>query len=235
MKETLNFQTETSELLNLMIHSIYTHKEIFLRELISNASDALDKLKFKALTDQTILKGDNEFKIEIFINKEKNTITIKDNGIGMTHEEVISNIGTIAKSGSRAFTEAMKEAKNNKDDLSIIGQFGVGFYSSFMIANKITLKTKSPDSETGVKWVSTGEGSFTIEDTKKSDRGTEIILHLREEENKEDSNAEYLEEYKIKELIQKYSDYVRYPILLEVTKTIEDDKISDYNKYSYPP
>jgi molecular chaperone HtpG len=223
-KETLNFQTETKELLNLMIHSIYTHKEIFLRELISNASDALDKLKFKALTDQTILKDDNEFKVEIFINKEKKTITIKDNGIGMTHEEVVSNIGTIAKSGSRAFTEALKEAKNNNDDLSIIGQFGVGFYSSFMVANKITLKTKSPDSDTGVKWVSTGEGSFTIEDTKKSDRGTEIILHLREEENKEDSNAEYLEEYKIKELIQKYSDYVRYPILLEVTKTIEDEE-----------
>ncbi len=226
-KETLNFQTETKELLNLMIHSIYTHKEIFLRELISNASDALDKLKFKALTEPNILKDNNEFKIEIFVNKEKNTITIKDNGIGMTHDEVISNIGTIAKSGSRAFTEALKEAKNNKDDLSIIGQFGVGFYSSFMVANKITLKTKSPDSETGVKWVSTGEGSFTIEDTKKSDRGTEIILHLREEENKEDSNAEYLEEYKIKELIQKYSDYVRYPILLEVTKTVEDEETKE--------
>jgi molecular chaperone HtpG len=226
-KETLNFQTETKELLNLMIHSIYTHKEIFLRELISNASDALDKLKFKALTDQDILKDDNEFKIEIFINKEKNTITIKDNGIGMTHDEVISNIGTIAKSGSRAFTEALKEAKNNNDDLSIIGQFGVGFYSSFMVANKITLKTKTPDSDTGVKWVSTGEGSFTIEDTKKSSRGTEVILHLRPEENKEDSNAEYLEEYKIKELIQKYSDYVRYPILLEVTKTVEDEETKE--------
>ena len=226
-KETLNFQTETKELLNLMIHSIYTHKEIFLRELVSNASDALDKLKFKALTDQNILKGDNEFKIEIFLNKEKNTITIKDNGIGMTHEEVISNIGTIAKSGSRAFTKALKEAKNNTEELSVIGQFGVGFYSSFMVANKITLKTKSSDSDTGVKWVSTGEGSFTIEDTKKSDRGTEIILHLRPEENEEDSNVEYLEEYKIKELIQKYSDYVRYPILLEVTKTIEDEETKE--------
>lgn len=226
-KETLNFQTETKELLNLMIHSIYTHKEIFLRELISNSSDALDKLKFKALTDQEILKDNNEFKIEIFIDKHEKTITIKDNGIGMTHEEVISNIGTIAKSGSRAFTEALKEAKNNKEDLSIIGQFGVGFYSAFMIADKIILKTKSADSDTGVKWISTGEGSFTIEDTKKSDRGTEIILHLRSEENKEDSNEEYLEEYKIKELIQKYSDYVRYPILLEVTKTVEDEKTKE--------
>ncbi|MGB6128754.1 MAG: molecular chaperone HtpG [Psychrilyobacter sp.] len=226
-KETLNFQTETKELLNLMIHSIYTHKEIFLRELISNSSDALDKLKFKALTDQEILKDNSEFKIEIFIDKHEKTITIKDNGIGMTHEEVISNIGTIAKSGSRAFTEALKEAKNNKEDLSIIGQFGVGFYSAFMIADKIILKTKSADSDTGVKWISTGEGSFTIEDTKKSDRGTEIILHLRSEENKEDSNEEYLEEYKIKELIQKYSDYVRYPILLEVTKTVEDEKTKE--------
>lgn len=226
-KETLNFQTETKELLNLMIHSIYTHKEIFLRELISNASDALDKLKFKALTDPKILEDNNEFKIEIFVDKEKNTITIKDNGIGMTHEDVISNIGTIAKSGSRAFTEAMKEAKNNKDDLSIIGQFGVGFYSAFMIADKITLNTKSPDSDKGVRWVSTGEGSFTIEEINKADRGTEIILHLRSEENKEDSNEEYLEEYKIKELIKKYSDYVRYPILLEVTKSNVDEETNE--------
>jgi len=226
-KETLNFQTETKELLNLMIHSIYTHKEIFLRELISNASDALDKLKFKSLTDPKILQDDNEFKIEIFINKDKKTITIKDNGIGMTHEEVISNIGTIAKSGSRAFTEAMKEAKNNKDDLSIIGQFGVGFYSSFMIADKIILNTKSPNSDKGVRWISTGEGSFTIEETKNSHRGTEIILHLRSEENKEDSNEEYLEEYKIKELIKKYSDYVRYPILLEVTKSNVDEETNE--------
>ncbi len=226
-KETLNFQTETKELLNLMIHSIYTHKEIFLRELISNASDALDKLKFKALTDPKILEDNNEFKIEIFVDKEKNTITIKDNGIGMTHEDVISNIGTIAKSGSRAFTEAMKEAKNNKDDLSIIGQFGVGFYSAFMIADKITLNTKSSDSDKGVRWVSTGEGSFTIEEINKADRGTEIILHLRSEENKEDSNEEYLEEYKIKELIKKYSDYVRYPILLEVTKSNVDEETNE--------
>ena len=226
-KETLNFQTETKELLNLMIHSIYTHKEIFLRELISNASDALDKLKFKALTDQNLLKDDSDFKIEIFLDKKNNTITIKDNGIGMTHDEVISNIGTIAKSGSRAFTKALKDAKNNKDEFSIIGQFGVGFYSSFMVANKITLKTKSVDSDTGIKWISNGEGSFTIEDIKKEDRGTEIILHLRSEENKEDSNEEYLEEYKIKELIQKYSDYVRYPILLEVTKIEEDEKTKE--------
>jgi len=142
-KETLNFQTETKELLNLMIHSIYTHKEIFLRELISNASDALDKLKFEAITNPEILGKNNDFKIEISLNKEKNTITIKDNGIGMTHDEVISNIGTIAKSGSRAFTQAMKEAKNNNEELSVIGQFGVGFYSAFMVADKITLETKS--------------------------------------------------------------------------------------------
>jgi molecular chaperone HtpG len=226
-KETLNFQTETKELLNLMIHSIYTHKEIFLRELISNASDALDKLKFEAITTPEILKEDNDFKVEIFLNKEKNTITIKDNGIGMTHDEVISNIGTIAKSGSRAFTEALKDAKEKKDDLSIIGQFGVGFYSAFMVADKIVLKTRSPKSDKGIKWTSNGEGSFTIEEIKKEDRGTEITLHLRSEENKEDSNTEYLEEYKIKELIKKYSDYVRYPILLEVTKVQEDEETKE--------
>ena len=226
-KETLNFQTETKELLNLMIHSIYTHKEIFLRELISNASDALDKLKVEAITDSNLLGDDNNFKIEIFLDKENKTITIKDNGIGMTHDEVISNIGTIAKSGSKAFTEALKNAKDNKEDLSIIGQFGVGFYSAFMVADKITLKTKSPKSETGVKWESNGEGSFTIENIDLKDRGTEITLHLRTEENEEDSNLEYLEEYKIKELIKKYSDYVRYPILLEVTRIEEDEETKE--------
>ncbi len=226
-KETLNFQTETKELLNLMIHSIYTHKEIFLRELISNASDALDKLKFEAITNPSALGEDTDFKIEIFLDKEKKKIIIKDNGIGMTHNEVITNIGTIAKSGSKAFTEALKEAQNNKEDLSIIGQFGVGFYSSFMVAEEIELKTKSPNSEVGIKWTSKGEGDFTIEEITKEDRGTEIILHLRDEPGNEETNLIYLEEYNIKELIKKYSDYVRYPILLEVTKIEEDEETKE--------
>jgi len=226
-KETLNFQTETKELLNLMIHSIYTHKEIFIRELLSNASDALDKLKFKAITEPEILGDDNDFKIEIFLDKNEKTIKIKDNGIGMTYDEVLKNIGTIAKSGSKAFAEAMKEAKKNTDDLSIIGQFGVGFYSAFMIADKITLETKSPYEDTGVRWVSNGEGNFTIEKIEKEIRGTEITLHLREEDAAEDSNDEYLEEYKIKDLVKKYSDYVIYPILLEVTKSEEDEETKE--------
>jgi len=221
-KQTMNFQTETKELLNLMIHSIYTHKEIFLRELISNASDAIDKLKFKSLTEGDILGSDKEFKIEIFQNKEDKQIIIKDNGIGMTYDEVITNIGTIAKSGSKAFTEAMKQAKEASNDSEIIGQFGVGFYSAFMIADKITLKTKSPYSDTAVMWESNGEGEFTISDIGKADRGTEIILHIREDEEK--SNDEFLEEYRVKELIKKYSDYVRYPINLEVTK---EEKVSE--------
>ena len=226
-KETLNFQTETKELLNLMIHSIYTHKEIFIRELISNASDALDKLKFKAITENEILGEDNNFKIEIFLDSKEKTIKIIDNGIGMTYDEVLANIGTIAKSGSKAFAQAMKDAKKNTDELSIIGQFGVGFYSAFMIADKITLETKSPYEDTGVIWSSNGEGSFTIEKVAKEIRGTEITLHLREEEETEDSNDEYLEEFKIKDLVKKYSDYVIYPILLEVTKSEEDEETKE--------
>ena len=158
---------ETKELLNLMVHSIYTNKEIFLRELISNASDAIDKLKFKALTDTNLLKDGKDFKITIEPNNENSTLIIKDNGIGMTFEEVEENIGTIAKSGSKAFIEKFKEAKEN-EELDIIGQFGVGFYSAFMVADKITLLTKSPYSETTVLWSSNGDGSYSIEDRKST-------------------------------------------------------------------
>ena len=150
-KEEKIFKAETKELLNLMIHSIYTNKEIFLRELISNANDAIDKLKFKSLTDTDILKGDDKFKINISVDKDNRTLTITDNGIGMTYEEVDDNIGTIAKSGSKLFKEQLEEAK--KGDIDIIGQFGVGFYSGFIVADKITLETKSPYSENGVKWI----------------------------------------------------------------------------------
>ena len=156
-KEEKIFKAETKELLNLMIHSIYTNKEIFLRELISNANDAIDKLKFKSLTDTDILKGDNKFKIEISVDKDNRTLTITDNGIGMTYEEVDDNIGTIAKSGSKLFKEQLEEAK--KGDIDIIGQFGVGFYSGFIVADKITLETKSPYSENAVKWISSGDGN----------------------------------------------------------------------------
>jgi molecular chaperone HtpG len=220
LKETLEFQTETSELLNLVIHSIYTHKEIFLRELISNASDAIDKLKFLSITDKNLLEEDEDFKINIFTSKDENFIKISDNGIGMNHDELISNLGTIARSGSKAFMNALKESQK-KSDLDIIGQFGVGFYSAFMVADKITVLTRKAGEDKAYKWESDGKNNFIIEESKKEKRGTEITLHIRKDE--ENPNEEYLEEFKIRELIKKYSDYVRYSINLEV-ETLEEDK-----------
>ncbi|MGL5780341.1 molecular chaperone HtpG [Cetobacterium sp.] len=235
-KETKVFQAETKELLNLMVHSIYTHKEIFLRELISNASDATDKLKFKALTDTHILDSSEELCITITPNEELRTLTITDHGIGMTFEEVVENIGTIAKSGSKAFLSSLEEAKKN-NDLNIIGQFGVGFYSAFMVADKIILETKSPYSDKGVRWTSTGEGSYEIEEIDKTERGTSINLYLKDN----DEDKEFLNEYKIKGLIKKYSDYVKYPIMLKderinstkpIWKTPKDElKDEDYNEF----
>lgn len=235
-KETKVFQAETKELLNLMVHSIYTHKEIFLRELISNASDATDKLKFRALTDTHILDSSEELCITITPNEELRTLTITDHGIGMTFEEVVENIGTIAKSGSKAFLSSLEEAKKN-NDLNIIGQFGVGFYSAFMVADKIILETKSPYSDKGVRWTSTGEGSYEIEEIDKTERGTSITLYLKDN----DEDKEFLNEYKIKGLIKKYSDYVKYPIMLKderinstkpIWKTPKDElKDEDYNEF----
>ena len=234
-KEEKIFKAETKELLNLMIHSIYTNKEIFLRELISNANDAIDKLKFKSLTDTDILKGDDKFKIEISVDKDNRTLTITDNGIGMTYEEVDENIGTIAKSGSKLFKEQLEEAK--KGDIDIIGQFGVGFYSGFIVADKITLETKSPYSENGVKWISSGDGNYEIEEILKEDRGTKITLHLKDE----DEYNEFLEDWKIKDLVKKYSNYIRYEIyfgdeVVNSTKPIwkkdkNELKDEDYNEF----
>lgn len=234
-KEEKIFKAETKELLNLMIHSIYTNKEIFLRELISNANDAIDKLKFKSLTDTDILKGDNKFKIEISVDKDNRTLTITDNGIGMTYEEVDDNIGTIAKSGSKLFKEQLEEAK--KGDIDIIGQFGVGFYSGFIVADKITLETKSPYSENGVKWISSGDGNYEIEEITKQDRGTKITLHLKDG----DEYNEFLEDWKIKDLVKRYSNYIRYEIyfgdeVINSTKPIwkkdkKELKDEDYNEF----
>lgn len=234
-KEEKIFKAETKELLNLMIHSIYTNKEIFLRELISNANDAIDKLKFKSLTDTDILKGDDKFRIDISVDKDNRTLTITDNGIGMTYEEVDDNIGTIAKSGSKLFKEQLEEAK--KGDIDIIGQFGVGFYSGFIVADKITLETKSPYSENGVKWISSGDGNYEIEEISKQDRGTKITLHLKDG----DEYNEFLEDWKIKELVKKYSNYIRYEIyfgdeVINSTKPIwkkdkKELKDEDYNEF----
>ena len=216
-RQTENFQAETKELLNLMVHSIYTNKEIFLRELISNASDAVDKLRFKALTDTELLKDGNDFKITISADKDNKTLIICDNGIGMTFDEVNENIGTIAKSGSKAFIEKFKEAKENSD-IDIIGQFGVGFYSAFMVADNITILTKSPASDLTVKWSSNGDGSYNIEEIENSDdlkRGTKIILHLKDDE------TEFLEDYKISSLVKKHSNSIKYSIFLK------DERLND--------
>lgn len=217
-KETLAFQAETTKLLDLMIHSIYTHKEIFLRELVSNASDALDKIRFLSLTDNSLLENDGDFKVFIEVDKKKRTLTISDNGIGMTRDEVVQNLGTIAKSGSKAFIDALQKKDKSAGDMTLIGQFGVGFYSAFMVADKVKVITKAPKSE-AVVWESQGEGKFTIESGERASRGTTIVLTLRKpEKDEEDVYTEYLDDWKIRELIKKYSDYIRYPIEMDITK-----------------
>ncbi len=216
MAKTKEFQTESKKLLNLMINSIYTHNEIFLRELISNASDAIDKRHHISLTDDTV-EGEENYEIFLVPDKENRTLTIKDNGIGMTEEELINQLGTIAESGSKAFLEKLE-----KKDLDIIGQFGVGFYSAFMVASRVFVKTRSPYSEKAYLWQSEGESTYTIDETKKEDYGTEITLVLREDDSeKEESYSEFLDEDTLQSLVKKYSDYVRYPIRMEVTKTKE--------------
>lgn len=215
MKETKEFQTKSKELLNLMINSIYSNNEIFLRELISNASDAIDKYRYQALSS----KGEmplNEFEINISVDKKKRTITISDNGIGMSKEDLINNLGTIAKSGSKDFASKLKEAKE-KQDLNIIGQFGVGFYSAFMVASKIEVLTKTYNGQ-GYLFTSDGQESYTIEEKDKETTGTQITIYLKKSSKEVDYDS-YLEQYKIKNLVKKYSDYIRYPIKMMVTKS----------------
>jgi len=210
-KETLGFQAEVKQLLQLMIHSLYSNKEIFLRELISNASDAADKLRFEALSDSALFENDSDLKIRVSYDKAARTITISDNGIGMNRQEVVDNIGTIAKSGTREFFQAL--TGDQAKDANLIGQFGVGFYSSFIIADKVTLTTRRAGltPEHGVRWESTGEGDYTLEVIEKADRGTEVTLHLREGED------EFLNDWKLKSIIRKYSDHITLPIVMKKT------------------
>lgn len=211
--KTKQFKAESKKLLDLMINSIYTNKEIFLRELISNASDAIDKIYYKSLTDSSILVDKEKLEINLSVDKEKRTITIEDNGIGMNKEELESNLGTIAKSGSLAF----KNENEKKEDIDIIGQFGVGFYSSFMVAKKIEVISKSYKEEQAYKWESEGAQGYSIEEADKKDVGTKIILYLRDNTEDEDYD-QFLEEYKIKEIVKTYSDYIRYPIKMKVVR-----------------
>ncbi len=211
-KKVCSFQAETKELLNLMINSLYTHREIFLRELISNSSDALDKVYFQSLTDHDLLGDDHELKIEIEVNKDNKTLTISDNGIGMTYDEVTENIGTIAKSGTKAFVDKLKES----DDIDLIGKFGVGFYSSFMAANKVELITRSAKAEKGVRWESEGDGNYTIEEIETNNRGTKIILYLKEEAmDSTNPEEDFSNQYTIQNLVKKHSNYISYPIHMD--------------------
>lgn len=221
------FKAESKKLLDMMINSIYTHKEIFLRELISNASDAIDKLYFRSLTDNAVKLSKDDFKIQIDIDKENRTITLTDNGIGMTAEELESNLGTIAKSGSFNFKNENADDENAQD-ISVIGQFGVGFYSSFMVADKVEVVSKAFGDDTAHKWVSSGADGYTIEECDKEDAGTVITLHIKEDTENEDY-SQYLEQYKIDELVKKYSDYIRYPIVMEMSHQVPDpDKEGEY-------
>jgi len=215
-KETLGFQAEVQQLLRLVAHSLYSHKEVFLRELISNASDACDKLRFEALTDGALYENDPELKIRVSFDKDARTITVADNGIGMDRQEVIDNIGTIARSGTRQFMQ--KLTGDQAKDANLIGQFGVGFYSSFIVADKVTLRTRRAGMgpEHGVYWESAGEGEYTLETIEKADRGTEVVLHLREDE------SDLLNEWQLRSIITKYSDHITLPVIMPVQKYSED-------------
>ena len=218
------FKAESQRLLDLMIHSIYTHKEIFLREIISNASDAIDKLAYTALTDDKVGINRDEFAITITRDPENRTLTVSDNGIGMSKEEMIENLGTIAKSGSLGFKQAMEK----NEDIDIIGQFGVGFYSAFMVASSITVISKKYGEDKAWKWVSDGADGYTIEETEKDAPGTDVIMTLKAD-TEDEKYSEYLEEYEIRSLIRKYSDYIRYPIKMEVTKSRPVEEPKDEN------
>src|SRR5947209_4052889 len=210
--ETLGFQAEVKQLLHLMIHSLYGNKEIFLRELISNASDAADKLRFEALSDNALYGSDSDLKIRVSFDRKARTIAVSDNGVGMSRDEVVQNIGTIAKSGTREFFHSL--TGDQAKDARLIGQFGVGFYSSFIVAGRVTLLTRRAGlaADQGVRWESDGGGEFTVEAAEKAGRGTDVILHLREGED------ELLSEWKLKAIIRKYSDHIAIPIVMKKLK-----------------
>jgi molecular chaperone HtpG len=218
-KETLEFQTEARQILHLMTHSLYSNKEIFLRELVSNASDACDKLRFEALADDSLYEGDSELSIHVEFDEEAKTITISDNGVGMSRQEVIDNIGTIASSGTRKFLDSM--TGDQAKDSQMIGQFGVGFYSSFIVADKVVLETRraGATADEGVRWESDGEGSFSLESIDDASRGTKVVLHLKEGE------AEFANEYRLKSVIKQYSDHISIPVTMTENELDDEGKV----------
>ncbi|HDB9211454.1 TPA: molecular chaperone HtpG [Escherichia coli] len=223
-QETRGFQSEVKQLLHLMIHSLYSNKEIFLRELISNASDAADKLRFRALSNPDLYEGDGELRVRVSFDKDKRTLTISDNGVGMTRDEVIDHLGTIAKSGTKSFLESL--GSDQAKDSQLIGQFGVGFYSAFIVADKVTVRTRAAGEkpENGVFWESAGEGEYTVADITKEDRGTEITLHLREGED------EFLDDWRVRSIISKYSDHIALPVEIEKREEKDGETIISWEK-----
>ncbi|MDX1553916.1 MAG: molecular chaperone HtpG, partial [Marinobacter sp.] len=217
-KETLGFQTEVKQLLNLMIHSLYSNKEIFLRELISNASDAEDKLRFAALKDDSLFENDPELKIRLDYDAENNTVTLADNGIGMTRDDVVQNLGTIARSGTAEFLKQL--SGDEKKDSKLIGQFGVGFYSSFIVADSVEVFTRRAGApvEEGVHWESKGDGEFTIENVDLNERGTKIVLHLK------DDAKEFADGFRLRNLVKKYSDHISFPVVMKSESEEEGEK-----------
>jgi molecular chaperone HtpG len=216
-KVNMEFKTETKQLLDLMIHSLYSHKEIFLRELVSNASDAIDRVRYESLTNKDVVEGEADYKIKLIADKDEGTLTISDNGIGMTKDEIIEALGTIAHSGTKEFL-AVLQSKEIKDNPELIGQFGVGFYSSFMVADNVTVLTKKAgQSGQGIRWESSADGFFNVEDVEKEKIGTDVILHLKDDEKK------YLEEWEIKQVIRKYSDYIEHPVVMDVEREVDSE------------
>lgn len=219
-QETLSFQTEVKELLHLMVHALYSNKEIFLRELISNASDALDKLRFEGLADADLLEDNSELQIKVYFDKEQQTVSIHDNGIGMNRDDLVNHLGTIAKSGTKEYLKQLTGDKSK--DSNLIGQFGVGFYSAFIVADKVTVRSRKAGeaAEQGVVWQSAGEGDYTIESTDKPERGTEVILHL-----KDDCASEFADAWRLRNIITKYSDHISFPVLMEkMADPVEEEK-----------
>ena len=221
------FKTESKKLLDMMINSIYTHKEIFLRELISNASDALDKLYFRSLTDSSVALEKKDYAINLSVNKNARTITVSDNGCGMSAEDLENNLGTIAKSGSFDF----KKNNDQGEDIDVIGQFGVGFYSAFMVADRITVRSKVYGNDTAYEWESEGADGYTVSECVKTTFGTEIILYIKED-SEEEKYSEFLEEYRLRSLVKKYSDYIRYPVKMAVTKSKKKEDSDEYESYT---
>ncbi|MHC4307850.1 MAG: molecular chaperone HtpG [Planctomycetota bacterium] len=222
--EKMEFKTEVKQILDLMVHSLYSHKEIFLRELISNASDAIDKAHFESLTNKEILEGEKDWKIKLIADKDAGTLTISDNGTGLTKDDAIKELGTIAHSGTKEFLAALK-SKEVKDNPELIGQFGVGFYSTFMVADKVTVISRKAGAsdKKGIKWESGADGSFTVEDVEKENKGTDVILHLKEDEKN------YLEEWEIKSTVKKYSDFIEHPVVMDVERE-EESKLDKTKK-----